>query len=55
MEYKAWMSVEPGPRLGVLVRAVIVEDHGNDLADRGLGLDGVEEADELPGLRRGRL
>jgi hypothetical protein len=29
------------------VGAVVVEDHVNDLADRRLGLDGVEEPDEL--------
>ena len=27
MEHKARMPAEPGPRLGVFVRAVIVEDH----------------------------
>ena len=47
MEHKARMPTEPGPRLGMFVRAVIVEDHVNDLADRDLGLDGVQEPDEL--------
>ena len=47
MEHKAGMSGEPRPRLGVFVRSVIVEDHVDDLADRGLGLDGVQKPDEL--------
>jgi hypothetical protein len=34
MEHKAGMPAEPSPRLGVLVRTVIVEDHMDDLADR---------------------
>ena len=33
--------------LGMLVGGIVVEDDVNDLADRRLGLDGVEEADEL--------
>ena len=41
MEHKAWVPAEPGPRLGVLVRAVIVEDHVNDLAWRNFSLDGI--------------
>src|SRR5262249_1920400 len=41
------MPIEPGPCLGVLVRTVIVQDHVDDLARRNLGLDGIEEADEL--------
>jgi hypothetical protein len=47
VEHKARMSAEPGSRLGMFVRAVIVEDHVNDLADRHLGLDGIQEPDEL--------
>ena len=47
MEHKARMPAEPSPRLGMFVRAVIVEDHVNDLADRDLGLDGIQESDEL--------
>lgn len=31
----------------MLVRPVIVENHVDDLADRHLGLDGVQESDEL--------
>src|SRR3954464_4786010 len=41
------MPAEPGPRLGMFVRAVIVEDHVNDLADWDLDLDGIQEPDEL--------
>src|SRR3954469_8610032 len=41
MEHKAWVPAEPGPRLGVLVRAVIVEDYVNDLAWRNFSLDGI--------------
>ena len=47
MEGEAWMAAEPSPRLGMLVRAVVVEDHVNDLARRDLGLDSVQEADEF--------
>ena len=41
------MAVEPGAHLRVLVGGVVVEDDVDDLAGRHLGLDGVEEADEL--------
>ena len=47
MEYEARMAIAPSPRLRVLVRPVIVEDHVHDLARRNLGLDGIQEADEL--------
>ena len=47
MEDKAGMTIEPGPRLGMLMRSVIVEDHMNDPADRDLGLDRVQKADEF--------
>src|SRR5271169_743946 len=47
MEHKAGMAAEPGPRLWVLVRTIIVEDHVNDFADGKLGLDGIQEPDEL--------
>src|SRR5207253_9901114 len=47
MEHKARMPNEPGPRLWVFVRAVIVEDHVDDLADGDFGLDRVQEPDEL--------
>ena len=44
----AWRStIEPSPRFGMLVRPVIVEDDVDDLADRNLGLDGVQETNEL--------
>ena len=41
------MAAEPGPDLGVLVGGVVVEDGVHHLAGPDLGLDGVEEADEL--------
>ena len=43
----AWMTVEPGADLVLLVRRVIVEDHVDGLVRRHLALDAVEEADEL--------
>ena len=43
---RGW-RVEPGADLGVLVGGVVVEDDVDQLAGRDLGLDGVEEADEL--------
>ena len=47
MEDEAGMALEPGTDLRVLVGGVVVEDDVDDLAGRHLGLDGVEEADEL--------
>src|SRR5271155_1326420 len=47
MEHEAGMPFEPGPHLGVLVAAVIVEDDVDELAGRDLCLDRVEEANEL--------
>src|ERR1044071_5911928 len=47
VEHKAGMTIEPCPRLGMLMRSVIVEDHMNDPADRDLGLDRVQEPDEF--------
>ncbi len=47
MEHEAGMTIEPGARLGLLVLAVIDEDHVDDLADRNLGLDGVQGTNEL--------
>jgi hypothetical protein len=41
------MALEPGTDLWVLVGGVVVEDDVNDLADRNLGLDGIEKADEF--------
>src|SRR5437763_7538486 len=41
------MPAEPGADLGVLVSAVIIENHVDDLAGRHLALDGVKEANEL--------
>ena len=45
VESPAWMTVEPGADLVLLVRRVIVEDHVDGLVH--LALDAVEEADEL--------
>ena len=47
VESPAWMTVEPGADLVLLVRRVIVEDHVDGLVRRHLALDAVEEADEL--------
>ena len=47
MESPAWMTVEPGADLVLLVRRVIVEDHVDGLVRGHLALDAVEEADEL--------
>ena len=47
VEHEAGMTIEPGPRLGMLMRAVIVEDDVDDPAYRDLGLDGVQKADEF--------
>ena len=47
MERPARMTREPFPHLGLLVRAIVVEDGVNDLTGGNLVLDGVEETDEL--------
>lgn len=47
VEGEALMAVEPGPNLGVLVSGIVVEDDVDGLGGRHLGVDGVEEADEL--------
>ena len=41
------MPTEPSPHLRVLVAAVIIEDDVDNLADRGLGLDRIQKADEF--------
>src|ERR1700704_6706339 len=41
------MTIEPGPRFWVLMRPVVVEDDVYDPADRDLGFDGVQEANEF--------
>jgi hypothetical protein len=43
VEGEAGVPGKPGPDLGVLVAAVIVEDDVNEFASQDLGLDGVEE------------
>ena len=40
VESPAWMTVEPGADLVLLVRRVIVEDHVDGLVRRHLALDG---------------
>ena len=47
VEDEARVPVEPGADLGMLVGGVVVEDDVDDLSGRNLGLDGVQEADEL--------
>jgi hypothetical protein len=47
MENEARLPSEPGPNLRMLMAAVIVEDHADDLASGNFRLNGVEEADEL--------
>ena len=47
VEGEALVPVEPCADLGVLVGGVVVEDDVDHLAGRHLGLDRVEEADEL--------
>jgi hypothetical protein len=47
MKRPARVTVEPGADFGMLVDRVVVEDGVHRLAGRHLGLDGVEEADEL--------
>src|SRR5690348_5913272 len=43
MKRPAWMPVEPGAHLGVLVSGVIVEDSVDELAGGHGGFDPVEE------------
>jgi hypothetical protein len=47
VEGEAFVPSEPLPHLGMLVGGVVVEDHVDGLCSGNLGLDGVEEADEL--------
>ena len=47
MEGPARVAIEPGADLGLLVSGVVVEDDVDCLVGRQLGLDGVQEADEL--------
>ena len=42
VEGEAGMALEPGHDLGVLVRAVIVQDHMHHFARWHLGFDGIE-------------
>jgi hypothetical protein len=56
VEREALVPVEPCAHLGVLVNGVVVEDDMDEFAGRDVGLDGIEEADELfePCHRQGR-
>jgi hypothetical protein len=47
VKWKTKRGCRASHHLRVLVGGVVVEDEVNDLADRHLGLDGIEEADEL--------
>jgi hypothetical protein len=47
VEGETQMAVEPGTHFGVLMDGVVVEDDVDGRAGRRLGIDGVEEADEL--------
>jgi hypothetical protein len=47
MEGKALVAIEPGPDLWMLMGGVVVENDVNDLVHRDLGVDQVQEADEL--------
>src|SRR3954463_5577963 len=46
-KHEAGVAGEPSQHLWLLVGGVVVEDDVDDLADRDLCLDGIEEADEL--------
>jgi len=47
VEGEAAMTIKPGPNLGVLMGGVVVEDDMDRLVCRNLGIDDVQEADEL--------
>ena len=47
MERETRMAGEPGADLGVLVGAIVVEDHVDHLAGRDLAFAAVQQADEL--------
>ena len=47
MEGKALVAVEPGPDLWMLMGGVVVENDVDGLIRRDLGVDQVQEADEL--------
>ena len=47
MEGPARVTIQPGADPGLLVRRIVVENDVHGLVLRQLGLDGVEEADEL--------
>src|SRR3954471_16061284 len=47
VEDEAGVAGEPSQHLWLLVGGVVVEDDVDDLANRDLCLDGIEEADEL--------
>ncbi len=47
MEGETLMTVEPGSHLGMLVGSIVVENDVDRLVVGHLGVDGVEEANEL--------
>src|SRR5262249_30040369 len=47
VEGPTWMTRQPSPHPGMLVRGVVVEHRMDQLASRDLALDGIEEADEF--------
>lgn len=47
MEGETLVTLEPGSHLGMLVGSIVVEDDVDGLVVRCLGVNGVEEADEL--------
>jgi hypothetical protein len=55
VEREAFMAIEPAADVWMLMGGVVVEDDVDRLAGRRPRLDGVQEADELPRLRGGRL
>ena len=47
VEDEARMPRQPSPHLGMFVSGIVVDDHVDQLTDWRLGLDRVEETDEL--------
>ena len=47
MEGPAAMPYQPSTHFGMVVGGIVVDDGMDRLSQRHLGLDGVEEADEL--------
>lgn len=47
MEGPAWVALEPGQDLGMLVGGVVVEDDLDHLAGRNLAFDRIEKTNEF--------